>query len=88
MAARGEIYPKRGDIFDRNGVPIAGSRMGYCAQYVDIDMPNEEKNRILFEIIKVLEKDDKTVKSRLTNYINVNPTRFIVEDPGHLLSLL
>ncbi|MGI6050442.1 MAG: penicillin-binding protein 2 [Firmicutes bacterium] len=81
LAARGEIYPKRGDIFDRNGVPIAGSRMGYCAQYVDIDMPNEEKNRILFEIIKVLEKDDKTVKSRLTNYINVNPTRFIVEDP-------
>ena len=81
LSAEGEIYPKRGDIFDRNGVPIAGNRMGYCAQYVDISMPNKDKNRILLEIIKVLEEDEKAVKSRLTNYININPTRFVIENP-------
>ena len=80
LSANGNIYPKRGDIYDRNGVPIAGSRMGYCAQYVDIKMPSEEKNRMLLELIKVLEKDDKTVKSRLDNYISFDPIRFKVDD--------
>lgn len=81
LSAKGEIYPKRGDIFDRNGVPIAGSRMGYCAQYVDIKMANEDKNRILLEIINILEADGKLTKSRLTNYIDIDPARFVVEDP-------
>ncbi len=80
LSATGNIYPKRGDIYDRNGVPIAGSRMGFCAQYVDIKMPSEEKNRMLLEIIKVLEKDNKTVKSRLDNYLSFDPIRFKVED--------
>lgn len=76
LSAKGTIYPKRGDIYDRNGVPIAGSRMGYCAQYVDIRMSNSEKNPMLLEIIKILEKDNKTIKSRLNNYIDINPIRF------------
>lgn len=70
------IYPKRGDIYDRNGVPIAGSRMGYCVQYVDVDMPDEEKNAMFLEFINVLEKNGKTFKSRLSNYIDINPVRF------------
>ncbi|NMA65546.1 MAG: penicillin-binding protein 2 [Clostridiaceae bacterium] len=80
LSAKGNIYPKRGDIFDRNGVPIAGNRMGYCAQYVDIKMSNDEKNKMLLELIKVLEKDNKTVRSRLDNYIGINPIRFKVDE--------
>ena len=76
LSASGSIYPKRGDIFDRNGVPIAGSRMGYCVQYVDVNMPDDEKNHMLLEAIKILEKDNKTIKSRLTNFIDINPVRF------------
>lgn len=76
LSSEGTIYPKRGDILDRNGVLIAGSRMGYCAQYVDVRMTNEEKNRMLLSIIEVLEKDNKSIKSRLTNYIDLNPIRF------------
>ncbi|MCX7772337.1 MAG: penicillin-binding protein 2, partial [Clostridia bacterium] len=76
LSAKGVIYPKRGDIYDRNGVPIAGSRMGYCAQYVDIRMPNKDKNRMLLNLINTLEKDKKYYKSRLTNYMDINPIRF------------
>ena len=35
---------------------------------------------MLLEIIKVLEKDNKTVKSRLDNYLSFDPIRFKVED--------
>ena len=63
LSASGVIYPKRGDIFDRNGVPIAGSRMGYCVQYVDVKMPNKEKNRLLLELINILEQDGKVIKA-------------------------
>lgn len=76
LSAEGVIYPKRGDILDRNGVPIAGSRMGYGAQYVDVSMPGMEKNRLLLSVIEMLEKDNKAIKSRLINYIDVNPIRF------------
>ncbi|NLM75711.1 MAG: penicillin-binding protein 2 [Clostridiaceae bacterium] len=81
LSAKGNIYPKRGDIFDRNGIPIAGNRMGYCVQYVDVTMTNDEKNKMLLELIKILEKDNKTVRSRLDNYIGINPVHFKVEDP-------
>ncbi len=80
LSAKGVIYPKRGDIFDRNGVPIAGSRMGYSAQYVDIQMSNEEKNSMLLELIQVLEKGNKKVKSRLNNIMDINPIRFKVDN--------
>jgi penicillin-binding protein 2 len=76
LSAQGVIYPKRGDIYDRNGVPIAGSRMGYSAQYVDVRMPNSEKNRMLLELIGILERDNKKIKSRLNSIMDINPIRF------------
>jgi penicillin-binding protein 2 len=88
LSATGVIYPKRGDIFDRNGVPIAGSRMGYCAQYVDINMPNDEKNRMLMELIKILERDGKKIKSRLNNYLGVNPIRFNTDNPENFIKAI
>ena len=88
LSASGVIYPKRGDIFDRNGVPIAGSRMGYCAQYVDVKMPNEEKNRMLLELINILEQDGKTIKSRLNNYLGFDPITFITSKPESFINTI
>lgn len=76
LSAEGVIYPKRGDIFDCNGVPIAGNRMGYGTQYVDISMSVKDKNRMLLSLIEILEKNHKTIKSRLTSYIDINPMSF------------
>lgn len=85
LSSTGVIYPKRGDIFDRNGVPIAGSRMGYCAQYVDVKMPNDEKNRMLLELINILEQDGKVIKSRLNNYLGFNPVRFLTDNTENFI---
>ena len=86
ISTKGYIYPKRGDIFDRNGVPIAGSRMGFCVQYVDIAMPNTEKNSLLHNLIKVLNKNGKNVKSRLNDYLEINPIRFKTENVKNFIS--
>ena len=88
LSAKGVIYPKRGDIYDRNGVPIAGSRMGYCVQYVDVKMSNEEKNRMLLELINILEQDGKVIKSRLNNYLGFNPIRFLTEKPESFIKTI
>jgi len=80
ISTQGYIYPKRGDIFDRNGIPIAGSRMGYCVQYVDVPMHPQEKNAMFLELINLLERNGKGFKSRLTDYIDINPIRFKTEN--------
>jgi penicillin-binding protein 2 len=81
ISTEGYIYPKRGDIYDRNGIPIAGSRMGYCLQYVDVKMPDDEKNSMLFHLYEILGEYGVNVRTRLHNYIDINPIRFKVEDP-------
>jgi penicillin-binding protein 2 len=88
LSAEGSIYPKRGDIYDRNMVPIAGNRMGYCAQYVDIKMSNAEKNKMLLEIINILEADGKTIKSRLNNYLSFDPLQFKTQNPSDFVKTI
>lgn len=85
ISTQGYIYPKRGDIFDRNGIPIAGSRMGFCVQYVDVDLQPAEKNRVFMEVITVLEKNGKGFKSRLTDYIDINPVRFKTDNTENFI---
>lgn len=80
ILAEGEIYAARGNIYDRNGVPIAGSRMGYSVQYVDVKMSNAEKNRMLLDLIELLEKNGETTRSRLPEYLRVEPVRFMTDD--------
>ncbi len=70
ISTNGTIHAARGNIFDRNGVPIAGSRMGFCVEYVDIKMGNDEKNAMLMELWKVFEKYDKKIDTRLGDLID------------------
>lgn len=86
ISTEGMIYPKRGDIFDRNGIPIAGSRMGYCTQYVDIKMPHADKNAMILNLVQLLEKNGKKIKSRLSDYLDINPIRFKTENTRALIT--
>jgi penicillin-binding protein 2 len=86
ILAEGEIYAARGNIYDRNGVPIAGSRMGYSVQYVDVKMTNAEKNRMLLDLIDLLEKNGETTRSRLPEYLRVEPVRFMTDDSKKFIS--
>ena len=47
IITNGVIYANRGNIYDRNGIPIAGNRMGYCIEYVDTDLSNRKKRDAL-----------------------------------------
>ncbi len=88
ISTQGYIYPKCGDIFDRNGIPIAGSRMGYCVQYVDVDMTPQDKNAMFLDLISLLEKNGRSFKSRLTDYIDINPVRFKTDKTESFISTI
>ena len=76
------IYANRGNIYDRNGIPIAGNRMGYCIEYVDTDLSDKEKNEMLYKLIKLLEQNGDTYKSTLRTIFNINTFSFNVNKEG------
>jgi penicillin-binding protein 2 len=82
IVTRGVIYANRGNIYDRNGIPIAGNRMGYCIEYVDTEMPSDEKNEMLYKFVKLLEQNGDTYKSTLRSIFNINDYTFKVNREG------
>lgn len=70
IATTGIIHAARGNIYDRNGVPIAGSRMGFCVEFVDLSMPNEQKNAMLLALWRVLEKNGSTIETHLEDLVD------------------
>ena len=53
-------YATRGSIFDRNGIPIADSRLGIFLKYVGPDIEEDEKNKMFLELVKILDKNGDT----------------------------
>jgi len=82
IITNGVIYANRGNIYDRNGIPIAGNRMGYCIQYVDTELSSKEKNEMLYKLIKLLEQNGDTYKSTLRTIFNINDFTFRVNREG------
>lgn len=82
IATNGVIYANRGNIYDRNGIPIAGNRMGYCIEYVDTEMANDEKNEMIYKFVKLLEKNGDTYKSTLRSIFNIDDYTFRVNREG------
>ncbi len=67
ISTSGTIHAARGNIYDRNGVPIAGSRMGFCVEYVDVKMPNADKNAMLLHLWELFGKNNQTIKTHLAD---------------------
>jgi len=82
IITNGVIYANRGNIYDRNGIPIAGNRMGYCIEYVDTDLSNREKNEMLYKLIKLLDQNGDTYKSTLRTIFNFSTFTFNVNREG------
>ena len=80
IATTGIIHAARGNIYDRNGVPIAGSRMGFCVEYVDLSMPNEEKNAMLLNLWRVLEKNGSTIETHLEDAVDWKHRLITIKD--------
>jgi penicillin-binding protein 2 len=67
IVTNGVIYANRGNIYDRNGIPIAGNRMGFCVQYVDSGLSNAKKNMAISNLINLFKKNgDKYISTMRT----------------------
>ena len=71
-----KIIAPRGKITDRNGIPIAVNRMGFNVQVVSRESDTQKFNDMLFDLIKLLEKNESTYIKTLNHYITFNPIEF------------
>lgn len=53
----------RGEIYDRNGVPIVENRAGYSIQINKLDMDNEELNKNIRDLVKIIHDNDREYSS-------------------------
>lgn len=88
ISTNGIIHAARGNIFDRNGVPIAGSRMGFCVEYVDVKMTNAEKNAMLLDLWRMFEKYKKKIDTHLGEIIDWEHRLILTKDDGVRKALL
>ncbi|MCX8132042.1 MAG: penicillin-binding protein 2 [Clostridia bacterium] len=71
-----KITAARGNIVDRNGIPLANNRMGFTVQIVYAGIKGDELNDMLMKLIRVFEKNNDTYNKNFTKYITFNPIGF------------
>ncbi len=84
IVTNGVIDANRGNIYDRNGIPIAGNRMGYCIDFVDTEMPNDEKNKMIHNLIELFDSNGDIYKSTLRTIFNISNYSFSVNKEGFI----
>ncbi len=70
------VTAPRGKIMDRSGVPIAVNRQGFTVKIVKTNVTNDELNEILYRLVCILEKNDKSYNDDLSKYLTFNPISF------------
>ena len=65
-----EIKSTRGNIYDRKGVLLATNELTYSVVMDDISVSNEEFNNIIYQLIKIIEKNGDTLDNKF--YITQN----------------
>lgn len=84
IATSGVIYANRGNIYDRNGIPIAGNRMGFCVQYVDTKLSNDEKNAAVARLIDLFSKNGDKYYSTMRTIFSFKTMSFLVNKEGFI----
>lgn len=70
------IIAPRGNIEDKNGVPIAVNRMGFVLQIVKAGLDSDKLNNMLLNLVNILEKNNNSYYKSFNRYITPNPIRF------------
>lgn len=70
------IPASRGNIIDRNGIPVAVNRQGFTIQIVKANLSTSEMNDMLFRLASVLEKNNDEYFRTFRRYITCNPIAF------------
>jgi penicillin-binding protein 2 len=82
IVTNGVIYANRGNIYDRNGIPIAGNRMGFCIQYVDTRMSDADKNEMFHRLTRLLDRNGDRYRSTLKNIIDFDTFSLKIKRDG------
>lgn len=70
------IPAPRGNILDRNNVPVAVNRMGHSLLLTKTSISDQELNTMLYNIIKLLESNGDTYISDLNKRLQIEPFKF------------
>ena len=60
---------RRGNIYDKNGVLLAGSEVTYKLQMTYVDKPQAERDNMYLRLINLLESNGDTCVNKLAQYI-------------------
>lgn len=71
-----KVIAPRGNIIDRNGIPIAVNRLGFTVQMVKTKTANEVFNDMLLKLVKIFEKNNDPYYKGLSKYITISPFAF------------
>ncbi|HEX3029103.1 MAG TPA: penicillin-binding transpeptidase domain-containing protein, partial [Clostridia bacterium] len=52
-----QVKAPRGNIYDKNGMPIALNRIGFTVEVMDAGLNDDELNNMLYRLIKLFEKN-------------------------------
>lgn len=70
------IIASRGNIIDRNGIPIAVNRQGFTVQIVKFGVKSSEMNDLILRLVKTFEKNGDNYLKTLKRYLTYNPITF------------
>ena len=70
------VYSPRGEIFDRNYVPVAENRKIYTVNIINTKLGTENLNRMLLDFSILLEKNDDSYLNKFEKYLKINPFEY------------
>lgn len=70
------IVAPRGNILDRNGVPIAVNRTGFLVNLYREKRTVDELNELIRVVVGILERNNDCFESSLSKYITIDPVSF------------
>ena len=71
-----DIPAPRGNIIDRNGVPIAVNRTGFLVQMYKEKRTVKKLNDVINKVVKILEKNNDYFDSSLSKYLTIEPYEY------------
>jgi len=71
-----KISARRGNLLDRNGIPIAITRQSFNVDISSAKMSSEQRDRMYLELVNIFEKNGDSYRNSLSKYLTINPIDF------------
>ncbi|MEN8904697.1 MAG: penicillin-binding protein 2 [Clostridiales bacterium] len=70
------IVAPRGNIFDRNGIPIATNRISYTVDLIKTNEDSDTLNTKLLRLVNIFEKNNDNYSNLLSKYLEIDPVGY------------